>query len=269
MLVEPLQHADVRQAARAAAPERHADRTPAGRRPTVLGCGRSRGTDQGQRQEECGRQGVSRRSDPAHGSPRSIAAASVAQRRYNPAVARFVFRGFETRTGCLANLVARVILVAGLVLSAVVIVTAGRSLRLTFGAKLAEGVVVRQREELKMTSVAAMQRTPGAPEIITATRLYRAVVAFRDGGRAYEVTSRDASPVQVYPIGTKPDVAFPPGHPERARLRAELPSFWLQSGLLLVGVLIGAGAVWSWWRLSHGRATITPLPGGRSDVSGG
>ncbi len=104
---------------------------------------------------------------------------------------------------------------------------------------------------------------------MSVAQTYRAVVTFQLGGRSYTVTSQLSGATPAYATGSKVDVAFPPAHPELARLRAEIPGFWQGAGLLLVGLMAGAGSVRWWWQLSHGRATIASLPGGRSDVSGG
>jgi hypothetical protein len=79
--------------------------------------------------------------------------------------------------------------------------------------------------------------------------VYRAVVDFQAGGTSYEVIANARSTVHLYPLGSKVDVVFPPGRPERARLRPELPDFWVQAGLLFVATLVGAGSGYTWWKL--------------------
>ncbi len=183
---------------------------------------------------------------------------------------RLVFRGFDTRTGCLANLAARVVLVLGLLLAGYAVMAAAPTVRLTYAATKVQGVVTRQIEEYRPTSLApGVQQSPQGPRVVSVERNYRAVVAFDALGRSYSVTSQVAGVAPTYATGSKVDVVFPPAHPEQARLRAEVPGFWQGAGLLLVGIMVGAGSVRWWWRLSHGRATIPSLPGGRSDVLGG
>jgi hypothetical protein len=57
----------------------------------------------------------------------------------------------------------------------------------------------------------------------------------------------------MYPLGSKVDVVYPAGQPQRARLRPELPDFWTQAGLLLVATMLGAGAGYFWWLLIRRR----------------
>jgi hypothetical protein len=185
-------------------------------------------------------------------------------------VPRLVFRGFETRSGCLVNLVARLVLGLGLLLSGYAILTAGPTVRLTYGATIVAGTVVRQIEEYRPAApVPGMNQAARGPKVVSVVRTYRAVAAFRSGERTYEVRSQRAGDAPIYATGSSIDVAFPPAQPARARFRDEIPGFWQGAGLLLVGIMVGAGAVRWWWRMSHGRATIPSLPGGRSDVLGG
>jgi hypothetical protein len=185
-------------------------------------------------------------------------------------VPRLVLRGFDTRTGCLANLAARLVLGVGLLLSGYAALTAVPNVRLTYAATVVPGVVARQIEEYRPAApVPGVRQSAKGPRVVSVVRTYRAVVVFEIGGRPREVISQVASETPLYATGSKTDVAFPSDRPDRACLRAEVPGFWHGAGLLLVGVLIGAGAVRWWWRLSHGRATIASLPGGRNDVSGG
>jgi hypothetical protein len=136
-------------------------------------------------------------------------------------------------------------------------VGAARNLWL-FSGTIAEGVVVRQMEELSAdwrepVALPSGARVPGI-QTAAATRLYRAVVTFKDGDRSFDVISGLRGTVHVYPMGSKVDVMFPPGQPNRARLRPELPDFWTQAGLLLIATMLGAGTAHSWWNLARRRA---------------
>ncbi len=181
-----------------------------------------------------------------------------------------MFRGFESRAGRLANLSARIVLGFGLLLSGYALVIAAPAVRLTYGATIASGVVTRQIESYRTGAPApGVTQVERGPRVVSVIRIYRAVVSFQFGGKSYDVQSRIASDTPAYSTLSTVDVAFPRNRPDLARIRAEVPGFWEGAGLLLVGITIGAGAVRWWWRLSHGRATISSLPGGRSDVSGG
>jgi hypothetical protein len=137
-------------------------------------------------------------------------------------------------------------------------VGAARNLWLSFSGTIAEGVVVRQMEELSADwrEQAALPMGARAPGIQTAaaTRLYRAVVTFKDGNRSFEVLADVRATVHIYPLGSKVDVVFPRGQPNRARLRPELPDFWTQAGLLFIATVLGAGTAHSWWKLARRRA---------------
>jgi hypothetical protein len=127
-----------------------------------------------------------------------------------------------------------------------------------FSGTIAEGVVVRQIEELsadwrEQVALPRGARDPGI-QTAAATRLYRAVVTFTDGDRSFDVVSGLRGTVHIYPMGSKVDVVFPPGRPNRARLRPELPDFWTQAGLLLIATMLGAGTAHSWWTLARRRA---------------
>jgi hypothetical protein len=79
-------------------------------------------------------------------------------------------------------------------------------------------------------------------------------VAFQTGGKSYEVVASARATVHLYPLGSKVDVVFPPGRPERAQLGPELPDFFVQAGLLLVATMVGAGSGYTWWKLALKRA---------------
>jgi hypothetical protein len=152
----------------------------------------------------------------------------------------------------------RTIVMLGLLLAIVTGTSAARNLWLSINGTTAEGVVVRQIEEL---SVDWRNRLPGplgasqtGIQTAAAERVYRAVIAFQAGDKSYQVTAGASATVHLYPLGSKVDVVFPPGRPERARLRPELPDFWVQAGLLLVATLVGAGSGYTWWKLALRRA---------------
>jgi hypothetical protein len=137
-------------------------------------------------------------------------------------------------------------------------VGAARNLWLSFSGTIAEGVVVRQMQELsadwrEQVALPSGARDPGI-QTAAATRLYRAVVTFKDGDRSFDVLSGLRGTVHIYPMASKVDVVFPPGQPNRARLRPELPDFWTQAGLLLIATMLGAGTAHSWWTLARRRA---------------
>ena len=121
-----------------------------------------------------------------------------------------------------------------------------------------QGVVVRQMEELAADWTGELRgplgtREPGI-QTAAAERVYRAVVAFQAGGAAHEVVADARATVHLYPLGTKVDVVFPPGRPERARLKPELPDFWVQAGVLFAATLVGSGSAYTWWKLAVRRS---------------
>ena len=119
---------------------------------------------------------------------------------------------------------------------------------------VAEGRVVREVEEL----TADWTPPPPAPagqavQTATAVRVYRAIVQFQAGGRAFEVMAQLRSTARLYPVGTKVDVVYPAGRPGRAKLRPELPDAWSQAGLLLMSTVLGAGTAYGWWHSARKR----------------
>jgi hypothetical protein len=160
---------------------------------------------------------------------------------------RLVLRGLHL-------LGSRTVVGMGLLLAVVTGIGAGRNLWISFSGTTAEGVVVRQIEELAADwsdgSAGASGESRGGVETAAAQRVFRAVVAFRDGSRSYEVMASARAIVHLYPLGTKVDVVYPRGRPERARLKPELPDFWIQAGVLLVATLLGAGSGYLWWKLA-------------------
>jgi hypothetical protein len=148
----------------------------------------------------------------------------------------------------------RTVVMLGLALAILTGVSAARNLWLAFNGTTVEGVVVRQLEEL---SVNWRDELPGplgtkqaGVQTAAAARVYRAVVNFEASDRSYEVVANARATVHLYPLGSKVDVVYPPGKPERARLRPELPDFWVQAGLLFVATLVGAGSGYTWWKLA-------------------
>jgi hypothetical protein len=125
-----------------------------------------------------------------------------------------------------------------------------------------EGVVVREVEELTADwtaptpSSASAAASPGV-QTAAATRVYRAVVRFRDKGRPFdwhEVPAQLTSTARLYPVGTKVDVLYPAGAPGLAKLRPELPDIWSQAGLLLMATVLGSGTLYGWWKSARKRA---------------
>lgn len=148
----------------------------------------------------------------------------------------------------------RAVILVCLLLATTTAVSSGRNLWLAFSGTIAEGVVVRQSEELAADWQTPSSGTAGSPgagiQTAAAERLYRAVVAFKDGKRPFEVLAEVRGTVHIYPLGSKVEVVYPAGQPGRARLRAELPDLWTQAGLLLIATVFGAGTAYWWWTLA-------------------
>ena len=160
----------------------------------------------------------------------------------------------------------RTVVLAGLLLAVWTGYGAGRNLWFSLNGTVATGVVTRQIEEFSADWEDGQPAPVGAEvagiDLAAAERRYRAVVQFSDGGRAFDVVSELRGPAQVYATGSNVQVVYPPGRPERARLRPELPDGWMQSGLLLAATMLGAGSARLWWRLAQRRArrrrVVTP-----------
>ena len=148
----------------------------------------------------------------------------------------------------------RTVVGLGLILAVMTGTGAARNLWMAFTGTRVEGVVVRQIEELaadwREGERGAAPFSQAGIQTAAAQRVYRAAVAFQDGGRAYEVTANARAVVHLYPLGTKVYVVYPPGKPERARLEPELPDLWVQAGLLFVATVVGAGSGYTWWKLA-------------------
>ena len=175
------------------------------------------------------------------------------------AVARaFLREGRRLALRGLHLLGSRTIVVLGLMLAIATGAGAARNLWLLRTGATVEGVVVRQLEELSVDWRNELPGPLGARQsgiqTAAAERVYRAVVDFRAGETSYEVVANARATVHLYPIGSKVDVVFPPGKPERARLGPELPDFWVQAGLLFVATLVGAASGYTWWKLAMTRA---------------
>lgn len=151
----------------------------------------------------------------------------------------------------------RTIIVLCLLLATTTAIGSARNLWLLFSGTVAEGIVVRQLEELavdwRRPAPGTLGQAGAGIQMAAAERLYRAVVNFKDGGRSFDVLADVRATVHIYPLGSKVDVLFPRGRPDRARLRPELPDFWTQAGLLLIATVLGAGAGYSWWTLARRR----------------
>jgi hypothetical protein len=172
--------------------------------------------------------------------------------------------------GCLTAVGLRIVLVGCLLASATTVISAWRNLWFAFGGVTADGRVVRQVEELAANwdDPSAAKKASGL-QLAPARRLYRAIVEFEIGENTYSVAAQASGPVHIYPVGSHLDVVFARGRPESAKLRAELPDFWIQAGFLLIGTVLGAAAVYWWWKLISRRGRINPLSDGRTNVSGG
>jgi len=152
----------------------------------------------------------------------------------------------------------RTLVALGLLLAMLTGAGAVRNLWLWRTGATVQGVVVRQVEELAADWAGGLPGPLGARQsgiqTAAATRVYRAVVEFQAGGASYEVMAGARATVHLYPLCSKVDVVFPPGRPERARLRPELPDFWVQAGLLFLSTLVGAGSGYTWWKLAVRRS---------------
>jgi hypothetical protein len=164
---------------------------------------------------------------------------------------RLVLRGLHL-------LGSRTAVMLGLTLAIVTGSGAARNLWFWFSGATVDGVVVRQLEELAVDWRDELGGPLGTArsgiQTAAAERVYRAVVDFEAGGKSYEVVANARATVHLYPLGSKVDVVFPPGKPERARLKPELPDFWMQAGLLFAATLVGAGSGYTWWKLARRRA---------------
>ena len=139
-----------------------------------------------------------------------------------------------------------------LLLSMTTAYSASRTLWFSLTGLDAEGLVVREVEELTAdwTSAASPR---ASVQTAAATRVYRAVVRFQENGHSFEVLARLRSTARLYPVGTKVGVVYPAGAPGEAKLRPELPDFWSQIGVLLMATVLGAGTAYGWWKSARRR----------------
>ncbi len=146
----------------------------------------------------------------------------------------------------------------GLLLAMVTGAGAVRNLWLWRTGATVQGVVVRQMEELAADWTGELPEPLGTRQADMQTgaarRVYRAVVEFQAGETTHEVVANARATVHLYALGSKVDVVFPPGRPERARLKPELPDFWVQAGMLFLSSLVGAGSGYTWWKLAVRRS---------------
>lgn len=155
----------------------------------------------------------------------------------------------------------RAIVVVCLLVAASVVLSAWRNLWFAARSTAVNGVVVRQAERWMADWEAEGQPSPAGPQVAPAQRLYQAVVQFDVDGRTFEVLSRQRTPTHIYPTGSKQAVVFPAGQPRQAVLRSELPEFWTQIGLLLMGTLLGAWTARWWWSMARRRMRFRRRPG--------
>jgi len=146
----------------------------------------------------------------------------------------------------------RAIVVVCLLASSSVVVGAWRNLWLGARGVFVDGTVVRQDDVLTLDGPS--DPGPGTDlDRPPARRQYRAVVAFTADGRTYFARARNIAVVHLYPLGSSQPIVFPPGRPELARLREELPEPWAQAAMLAASTIIAAGALQWWWWLAKRR----------------
>jgi hypothetical protein len=172
---------------------------------------------------------------------------SLSRSGYNRGVPRAFLREGRKIVWHLGGVLgSRAIIAVCLLVSVTVVVGAWRSL--WFGARgsLVDGVVVRQNEVLAADWDQRASRATG-PTLATARRVFQAVLEFKVGDRLYQIAAKTSGPV-LYPLGSTQTLVYPPGCPQEARLRSELPDIWSQAALLLMGTVVGSGALrWWWW----------------------
>lgn len=157
----------------------------------------------------------------------------------------------------------RLVIAVCILLAASTAIGAARNIWFAVHGIAVDGVVVRQMEGLVADWRQAGTTGRSGPQMVSARRVYQAVVAYAHGGLTYEVTSIRRGPVHTYPLGSKQAVVFPPGRPGEGRIRAELPDFWTQAGLLLMGTIVGAATARWWWSMARRRPRFRRRPGSR------
>lgn len=155
----------------------------------------------------------------------------------------------------------RAVIVVCLLVAASVGMSAWTNLWFAARSTAVNGVVVRQDERWIADWEGEGVPSAQGPQVAPAQRLFQAVVQFAVGDRTYEVRSKRREPTHLYPIGSTQTVVFPAGQPRRAVLRTELPDFWTQIGLLLMGTLLGAWTVRWWWSMARRRLRFRRRPG--------
>lgn len=177
---------------------------------------------------------------------------SVAQAGTITFVARLFWReGRRLVWRILGVLGPRALIAVCLLLAISTAINAWRSLSFAARGAVVNGVVVRQEEKLLADWRRADASRADGLRMTSAQRVFQAVVEFKLGDRTYEILSQQRGPDDVYPLGSKQAVVVPLGRPAHARIRAELPDFWSQAGLLLMGTVIGAAAIRWWWSMAR------------------
>lgn len=143
----------------------------------------------------------------------------------------------------------RLVIAVCLFMAVSVAASAWRNLWAAARSTAVDGTVVRQAESWAADWDTGPPRSGETVALAPARRLFRAVVQYRAGGAVYEVMAHDAVPAPAYPTGSTHAVVYPPGRPDLGQLRSELPDVWGQAALLLMGTIVGTGAVRWWWRL--------------------
>ena len=177
---------------------------------------------------------------------------SVPQAGTINSVARLFWReGRRLVARILGVLGTRFVIAVCLLLAVSTAINAWRNLWFTARGVAVEGVVVRQEEALLADWRSPESTRADGLRMTSAQRVFQAVVEFKLGERTYEVLSKQRGQVHVYPLGSKQAVVVPVGRPADACIRAELPDFWTQTGLLLMGTVMGAGTVRWWWSMAR------------------
>lgn len=154
----------------------------------------------------------------------------------------------------------RAVIAVCLIVSLSVCVGAWRNLWMASQSTTARGTVLRQIEELSADWENGTATASARLQMAQARRSFQAVVGFEVDGRTYEVVSARKGAVHLYPLGSTLTVLFLPGRPQQAWLRDEAPDVWSQAALLLMGTVVGAGAVRWWWWLAKRRPRFRRRP---------
>jgi hypothetical protein len=166
----------------------------------------------------------------------------------------FLREGWHLLGHAIHLLWSRALIFLALLLAMSVGFPAARHVWFAVSGAVAEGRIVLEVEELgadwKQPSAGS-----AAAGIVTAPaqRFYRPVAEFTVDRRLYSVRSARRSTAHLYEMGSKVDVIYPPGAPNRAVLRPDLADFWTQAGILLMATVLAAGTVYAWWHGWRGR----------------